>query len=105
MCGMPPPVFAGGDIQFGLWLCYLGQQWPLEEHLAPQQSARCDVAVAVPMVARAIIIIKRSFLFPPLPIDGVAGIRLHLAHLRKRADANRGLEARRWNMWTLGSRG
>jgi hypothetical protein len=68
MCGMPPPVFAGGDIQFGLWLCYLGQQWPPEQHLAPQQSARCDVAVAVPIVARAIIIIKRYFIkFLPVP--------------------------------------
>ena len=45
---------------------YLAQQWPPEQHLAPvQQSARCDVAVAVPIVARAIIIIKRYFMKVP----------------------------------------
>ena len=58
--GVLPPVFAGGGLRFELCR-YLAQQWPPEQHLAPvQQSARCDVAVAVPIVARAIIIIKRS---------------------------------------------
>lgn len=56
-------------------LCrYLAQQWPPEQHLAPvQQSARCDVAVAVPIVARAIIIIKRYFIkVPPVEFDYIS---------------------------------
>ena len=52
------------------------QQWPPEQHLPPpQQSARCAVAVAVLIVARAIIIIKRYFMKVP-PVK----FRLHLAH-------------------------
>src|SRR4030095_16357272 len=56
-------------------LCrYLAQQWPPEQHLTPvQQSARCDVAVAVPIVARAIIIIKRYFIkVPPVEFDYIS---------------------------------
>ena len=51
-------------------LCsYLAQQWPPEQHLlAPQQPARCGVAVAVLIVARAIIIIKRYFMKVP-PVE------------------------------------
>ena len=57
--------FRGGGLRFELCR-YLAQQWPPEQHLAPvQQSARCDVAVAVPIVARAIIIIKRYFMKVP----------------------------------------
>jgi hypothetical protein len=56
-------------------LChYLAQQWPPEQHLAAaQQSARCDVAVAVLIVARAIIIIKRYFMkVPPVEFDFIS---------------------------------
>jgi len=60
-------LFAGGGIRFELCR-YLLQQWPPAQHLAPQQSARGDVAVAVPIVARAIIIIKRYFMKAP-PVE------------------------------------
>ena len=69
----PRRFFAGGGTRFEL--CpYLAQQWPPEQHLAPvQQSARCDVAVAVPIVARAIIIIKRYFMkVPPVEFDFIS---------------------------------
>jgi hypothetical protein len=70
-------LFAGGGIRFELWpyraeQCSPGQQQHLA--LAPR-SARCDVAVAVPIVARAIIIIKRYFMKVP-PVE----FRFHLAH-------------------------
>lgn len=69
----PRRLFAGGGIRFELSR-YLAQQWPPEQHLAPaQQSARCDVAVAVPIVARAIIIIKRYFMkVPPVEFDFIS---------------------------------
>src|SRR5207253_5094027 len=39
------------------------QQWPPEQHLPPpQQSAAREVAVAVPIMARVVIIIKRYFI-------------------------------------------
>ena len=39
---------------------YLAQQWQPEQHLPPpQQSALREVAVAVPIMARVVIIIKR----------------------------------------------
>jgi len=42
---------------------YLAQQWPPEQHLPPsQQSALREVAVAVPIMARVVIIIKRYFI-------------------------------------------
>ena len=42
---------------------YLAQQWPPEQHLLPpQQSALREVAVAVPIMARVVIIIKRYFI-------------------------------------------
>jgi hypothetical protein len=42
---------------------YLAQQWPPEQHLPPpQQSALREVAVAVPIMARVLIIIKRYFI-------------------------------------------
>jgi len=42
---------------------YLAQQWPPEQHLPPpQQSTLREVAVAVPIMARAVIIIKRYFI-------------------------------------------
>jgi hypothetical protein len=60
-------LFAGGGIQFELCR-YLAQ------HLAPsQQSARCDVAVAVLIVARAISIIKKYFIkVPPLEFSFIS---------------------------------
>ena len=65
--------FAGGGIDFVLYR-YLAQQWPLQQHLAPpQQSVRGDVAVAVPIAARAIIIIKRYFMkVPPVEFDFIS---------------------------------
>ena len=65
--------FAGGGIDFALYR-YLAQQWPPAQHLPPQQqSARGDVAVAVPIVARAIIIIKRYFMkVPPVEFDFIS---------------------------------
>ena len=64
---------ADGGMRFELYR-YLAQQWPPGQHLAPgQQSARCDVAVAVPIVARAIIIIKRYFMkVPPVEFDFIS---------------------------------
>jgi hypothetical protein len=47
------------------WLtqcAYLAQQWLPEQHLPPQQSALREVAVAVPIMARVVIIIKRYFI-------------------------------------------
>ena len=42
---------------------YLAQQWPPKQHVPPpQQSATGEVAVAVPIMARAAIIIKRYFI-------------------------------------------
>ena len=42
---------------------YLAPQWPPEQHLPPpQQSAVREVAVAVPIMARVVIIIKRYFI-------------------------------------------
>ena len=42
---------------------YLAQQWPPGQHLPPpQQSALREVAVAVPIMARVVIIIKRYFI-------------------------------------------
>ena len=42
---------------------YRAQQWPPEQHLPPpQQSALREVAVAVPIMARVVIIIKRYFI-------------------------------------------
>ena len=65
-------VFAGGGIRFKLWR-YLAQQWPPEQHLPPQQSAAREVAVAVLIVARAIIIIKRYFMkVPPVEFDYIS---------------------------------
>ena len=67
--------FAGGGIDFALYR-YLAQQWPPQQHLAPpQQSVRGDVAVAVavPIAARAIIIIKRYFMkVPPVEFDFIS---------------------------------
>jgi hypothetical protein len=48
------------------WLtqcAYLAQQWLPEQHLPPpQQSALREVAVAVPIMARVVIVIKRYFI-------------------------------------------
>ena len=54
--------FSGGG--FDNFPCaYLAQQWPPEQHLPPpQQSALREVAVAVPIMARVVIIIKRYFI-------------------------------------------
>jgi hypothetical protein len=54
--------FSGGG--FGNFpRAYLAQQWPPEQHLPPpQQSALREVAVAVPIMARVVIIIKRYFI-------------------------------------------
>lgn len=42
---------------------YRAQQWLPEQHLPPpQQSALREVAVAVPIMARVVIIIKRYFI-------------------------------------------
>ena len=42
---------------------YLAQQWPPKQHVPPpQQSATGEVAVAVPIMARAAIVIKRYFI-------------------------------------------
>ena len=42
---------------------YSAQQWPPEQHLPPpQQSALREVAVAVPIMARVVTIIKRYFI-------------------------------------------
>ena len=55
--------FAGGGFRLVSPCAYLAQQWPPEQHLPPpQQSALGDVAVAVPIMARAVIIINRYFI-------------------------------------------
>ena len=55
--------FAGGGFRLVSPCAYLAQQWPPEQHLPPpQQSAAGEVAVAVPIMARAVIIIKRYFI-------------------------------------------
>jgi hypothetical protein len=51
--------FAGGGFRLVSPCAYLAQQWPPPQHLAPQQSATGAVAVAVPIMARAVIIVKR----------------------------------------------
>jgi len=54
---------AGGGFRLVSPCAYLAQQWPPEQHLPPpQQSALGDVAVAVPIMARAVIIINRYFI-------------------------------------------
>jgi hypothetical protein len=55
--------FAGGGFRLVSPVRYLAQQWPPEQHLPPpQQSAAGEVAVAVPIMARAVIIVKRYFI-------------------------------------------
>jgi hypothetical protein len=55
--------FAGGGFRLVSPCAYLAQQWPPEQHLPPpQQSAAGEVAVAVPIMARAVIIVKRYFI-------------------------------------------
>jgi len=55
--------FAGGGFRLISPCAYLAQQWPPEQHLPPpQQSAAGEVAVAVPIMARAVIIVKRYFI-------------------------------------------
>jgi hypothetical protein len=66
-------LFSSGGFQLVCPCPYLAQQWPPEQHLAPQQSARCEVAVAVLIVARAISIIKRYFMkVPPVEFDYIS---------------------------------
>ena len=55
--------FSGGGFRLISPCAYFAQQWPPEQHLPPpQQSATREVAVAVPIMARAVIIIKRYFI-------------------------------------------
>ena len=55
--------FTDGGFQLVSPCPYHAQQWPPEQHLAPpQQSATREVAVAVLIMARAVIIIKRYFI-------------------------------------------
>ena len=89
--------FAGGGFRLISPCAYLAQQWPPEQHLPPpQQSALREVAVAVPIMARVVIIIKRYFIeFPPVEFD-------YISLTRERADANKQSGARRWNRRTIG---
>ena len=50
--------FIGGGFHLVSPCAYLAPQ----QHLAPQQSAAGEVAVAVPIMARAVIIVKRYFI-------------------------------------------
>jgi hypothetical protein len=54
--------FTDGGFHLVSPCAYFSQQWPPEQHLAPQQSATGEVAVAVPIMARAVIIVKRYFI-------------------------------------------
>jgi hypothetical protein len=55
--------FAGGGFRLVSPCAYLAQQWPPEQHLPPpQQSAAGEFAVAVPIMAKAVIIVKRYFI-------------------------------------------
>ena len=56
-------LFTGGGFRLISPCAYRAQQWPPEQHLPPpQQSATREVAVAVPIMARVVIIIKRYFI-------------------------------------------
>ena len=54
--------FTDGGFRLVSPCAYFAQQWLPEQHLAPQQSAAGEVAVAVPIMARAVIIVKRYFI-------------------------------------------
>jgi len=54
--------FTDGGFRLVSPCAYFAQQWPPEQHLAPQQSPTGEVAVAVPIMARAVIIVKRYFI-------------------------------------------
>src|SRR5947207_2105973 len=55
--------FCGGGFRLVSPCAYRAQQWPPEQHLPPpQQSATREVAVAVPIMAKAVTIIKRYFI-------------------------------------------
>jgi hypothetical protein len=61
----------GGGFRLLNPCAYLAQQWPPEQHLPPpQQSALREVAVAVPIMARVVIIIKRYFI-ESLPLNSI----------------------------------
>ena len=46
---------------------YFTQQWlPEQQAPPPQQSAVREVALAVPIMARAVMMIKRYFIVPPV---------------------------------------
>jgi hypothetical protein len=59
-----PPEFSSGASD---WLRdYFAQHPPPKQQALPsQQSAVREVAVAVPIIARAVMIIKRYFIVPP----------------------------------------
>ena len=55
--------FTSGGFRLVSPWAYLAQQWLPEQHLPPpQQSALREVAVAVPIMARVVIIINRYFI-------------------------------------------
>ena len=54
--------FTDGGFRLVSPCAYFAQQWLPEQHLAPQQSAAGEVAVAVSIKARAVIIVKRYFI-------------------------------------------
>jgi hypothetical protein len=90
--------FTGGGFRLVSPCAYLAQQWPPPQHLAPQQSAAGEVAVAVPIMARAVIIIKRYFIEFLLLNSNYISLTI------ERADANELSSARRRNGWTIESR-
>ena len=60
---MPPPIFHRRRLPFSVSPgAYLAQRWLQQQHFAPERSAAGEVAVAVPIMARAVIIIKRYFI-------------------------------------------
>jgi len=55
--------FSPAEVSDNFPCAYLAQQGPPEQHLPPpQQSALREVAMAVPIMARVIIIINRYFI-------------------------------------------
>src|SRR5437764_7976665 len=55
--------FSPAEVSDNFPCAYLAQQWLPEQHLPPpQQSALREVAVAVPIMARVVIIVKRYFI-------------------------------------------